>query len=261
MYEITIVEAFFLGLVQGFTEWLPISSSGHLVVFQALFGISVPPDFDIVIMAGTIAALILYFRKKIYSLLKGVLTGDRYSIRYVALIILSGFPTAVIGFDFKIFFKSLFTQPFIVSLLIIITGLFLFLASRRKDTTAEVNTTSSLIMGIAQGIAVAPGISRSGSTIGTALLLGVKPREAAEFSFLIGIPAMIIASGLTYMEGQASGIGFFPLMAAIIAAFIAGYASIGLFMKVFEKNRLNYFAVYCIVAGSIFAVLTHLMGY
>jgi undecaprenyl-diphosphatase len=261
VHEITILEALFLGLLQGFTEWLPISSSGHLVIFQALLGIPAPAEFDIVIMAGTIAALILYFRKKIYSLLTGVLAGDRPAITYVALIILSGFPTAVIGFDFRIFFKSLFGQPFIVSLLIIVTGLFLFVASRKKDTTGDVGPLSALCIGIAQGIAVAPGISRSGSTIGTALLLGIKPREAAEFSFLIGIPAMIIAAGLTYLEEPVSTTGLLPLVVAIIAAFLAGYASIGLFMKVFEQNRLHYFAVYCVVAGSVFAILTHLMGY
>ncbi len=261
VHEITILEALFLGGLQGFTEWLPISSSGHLVIFQSLFGISVPPDFDIVIMAGTVAALILYFRRKIYSLATGVLAGDRSALKYVALIVLSGFPTAIIGLDFKIFFKSLFGQPFIVSLLIIVTGLFLFIASRKKDTMGEVNTTSALLIGIAQGIAVAPGISRSGSTIGTALLMGVKPKDAAEFSFLIGIPAMIIASGLTFMEAPVSGAGLLPLVVAVIAAFIAGYASIGLFMKVFEKNRLYYFAAYCVVAGSIFAILTRMMGY
>jgi len=261
LHQITVLEALFLGLLQGFTEWLPISSSGHLVIFQALLGISVTPDFDILIMAGTIAALILYFRKKIYSLFTGVLAGDRSAIKYVALIILAGFPTAVIGFDFKIFFKSLFSQPFIVSLLIIVTGVFLFIASRKKDNTDEVNATSALLIGIAQGIAVAPGISRSGSTIGTALLLGVKPKDAAEFSFLIGIPAMIIASGLTYVEEPASGIGLLPLVVAISAAFIAGYGSIGLFMKLLEENRLYYFAMYCVIAGSVFAVITHLLGY
>jgi len=261
MHELTILEALFLGLVQGFTEWLPISSSGHLVIAQSLLGISVPSDFDIVIMAGTIAALILYFRKKILTLLMGVLTGDRPALRYAALVVLSGIPTGIIGFAGKHFFKSLFDQPFVVSLLIIVTGLFLFLASRKKEQKREVDTKSALLIGIAQGIAVAPGISRSGSTIGTALLLGIKPKDAAEFSFIIGIPAMTIASVLTFVEEPASGTGFGPLAVAIIAAFLAGYASIGLFMRILQENRLYYFAAYCIIAGSTFAVLTHLMGY
>ena len=261
MPQITILQALFLGLIQGFTEWLPISSSGHRVIFQSLMGISVPSDFDIVIMAGTITALILYFRKKILSLLMGIVTGERHARYYAALIVLSAIPTGIIGFAGKQFFKGLFGQPFVVSLLIIVTGVFLFLASRRKDQKAEVDTKSAFLIGIAPGIAVAPGISRSGTTIGTALLLGIKPKDAAEFSFLIGIPAMTIASVLTFLEEPASGTGFAPLLVAIIAAFIAGYASIGLFMKWLQENRLYYFAIYCVIAGSTFAILTHLMGY
>jgi undecaprenyl-diphosphatase len=257
MDQITILEALFLGLVQGFTEWLPISSSGHLVIFESLLGISVPADFNIVIMAGTIAALILYFRKKILLLLMGIIAFERPALTYAGLIVLSGIPTGIIGFAGKEFFKALFEQPFIVSILMVITGIFLFIASRAKDQNAEVATKSALIIGVAQGFAVAPGISRSGATIGTALLLGIKPKDAAEFSFLIGIPAMTIAAVLTYLEEPVSGSGFAPLLVAIIAAFIAGYASIGLFMKWLRENKLYYFAIYCVVAGSIFAVLTY----
>jgi len=260
MHQITIFEALFLGLVQGFTEWLPISSSGHLVIFQSLLGISVPPDFDIVIMVGTIAALILYFRKKIYLLLRGIVKFERPALTYAALIVLSGIPTGIIGFAGKEFFKGLFSQPFVVSILIIITGIFLFIASRPKDRQAEVDAKSALWIGVAQGLAIAPGISRSGATIGTALLLGVKPPEAAEFSFMIGIPAMTIAAVLTYLEEPASGSAFAPLLVAVIAAFIAGYVSIGLFMKWLQENRLYYFAIYCVVAGSVFATLFYL-GY
>jgi undecaprenyl-diphosphatase len=259
MEQVTILQALFLGLVQGFTEWLPISSSGHLVIFESLLGITVPADFNIVIMMGTIAALILYFRKKIFLLLSGIIALERPALYYVALIVLAGIPTGIIGFAFRQFFKALYGLPFIVSLLLIVNGLFLFLASRKKDQKAEVEPKSAVIIGIAQGIAVAPGISRSGSTIGTALLLGIKPRDAAEFSFLIGIPAMTIAAVLTYMEEPVSGSGYLPLLVAIIAAFIAGYASIGLFMKWLQENRLYYFAVYCVIAGSIFAVLTYTM--
>ena len=174
MHEITIVEALFLGLVQGFTEWLPISSSGHLVIFQSLLGISVPPEFDIVIMMGTIAALILYLRKKILTLLRGIVALERTTLTYVGLIVVSGIPTGIIGFAGKQFFKALFGEPFIVSLLIIVTGIFLFIASQPKDQKEEVGLKSALWIGAAQGIAVAPGISRSGATIGTALLLGNK---------------------------------------------------------------------------------------
>jgi len=259
VHEITIIEAIVLGLVQGFTEWLPISSSGHLVIFQSLLGVSVPSDFDIIIMAGTIAALLLYFRRKILTLLMGIMAGERHMMYYGALIVVSGIPTGIIGFAGRQFFKTLFGQPFVVSLLIIVTGLFLLLASRKKDPYVELNVRSAVIIGIAQGIAIAPGISRSGSTIGTAILLGVKPKDAAEFSFLIGIPAMTIAAALTFMNEPAAGTGFTPLLVGIIAAFIAGYVSIDLFMKLLSHNRLWYFGIYCIIAGSIFTVLTSVM--
>jgi undecaprenyl-diphosphatase len=250
MYPITIPEALFLGLVQGFTEWLPISSSGHLVIFQSLLGITVPPEFDIVIMMGTIAALILYLRKKILLLLGGLFALERKTLNYVGLIVLSGIPTGIIGFAGKEFFKGLFSQPFVVSLLLIVTGIFLFIASRPKNQKDEVGVKSALWMGVAQGCAVAPGISRSGATIGTALLLGVERRAAAEFSFLIGIPAMTIAAVLTFLEEPSAGTGFAPLLVGIVAAFIAGYASIGLFMKWLQEDR-NHCAVYCVMAGSV----------
>ncbi|MCK9592454.1 MAG: undecaprenyl-diphosphate phosphatase [Methanoregula sp.] len=256
MHQITLLEALFLGLIQGFTEWLPISSSGHLVILQSLLDISVPPEFDIVIMVGTIAALILYFRERIFSLLKGLVSADRQAIRYLLFIVMAGIGTALIGFLIKPFFIGLFAQPFIVSLLLIVTGVFLFIATRPRVQDKEITGTSALLVGIAQGIAVAPGISRSGATIGTALLLGVRPRDAAEFSFLIGIPAMTIASVLTFLEEPASGTGFEPLVVAVLAAFIAGYASIGVFMKLLQEKHLDFFAGYCILAGGVFAILT-----
>ena len=211
-------------------------------------------------MAGTIAALILYLREKILTLLRGIIAGERHALHYTTLIVLSGIPTGIIGFAGREFFKSLFNMPFVVSLLIIVNGLFLFLASRKRDQKDEVKVKSSLLIGVAQGIAVTPGISRSGSTIGTALLLGIKPKDAAEFSFLIGIPAMTIAAVLTLMSEPSAGTGIAPLLVAVIAAFCAGYASIGFFMKLLQENRLYYFAIYCVVAGSVFAVLIYMMG-
>lgn len=263
LHQITILEALFLGLVQGFTEWLPISSSGHLVILQALLDVSVPPEFDIVIMAGSIAALILYFRKKILSLFTGTVAGERTTINYVILILVSGIPTGIIGFAGRQFFKSLFGQPVIVSIFIVITGIFLFIASWpwQKNQSSQITVKNAFLIGIAQGIAVAPGISRSGATIGTAVILGIKPRDAAEFSFLIAIPAMTVAAALTFLEEPATGTGFALLLVAVIAAFIAGYASIGLLMKIFEENRLYYFAPYCILTGTTFALLAHTAGY
>jgi undecaprenyl-diphosphatase len=169
--------------------------------------------------------------------------------------VIAGIATAAIAFPAKHFFTGLYDQPFIVCLLLILTGIFLFVASRRKIHDTDLSNKSALLIGIAQGIAVAPGISRSGSTIGTALLLGIRPKEAAEFSFIIGIPTMLVAALITLAEDPGAGVPLAPMVVGIAAAFAAGYASIGFFMKLLEKNHLDYFAGYCIVAGLVFAVL------
>ena len=257
MYDISITDAIILGIVQGFTEWLPISSSGHLVIVQSLLGISVPAAFDIVIMAGTIIALLIYFRQTLISLAGGICAGDQAALRYCTFIVIAGIGTALIGFFGKTFFKGLFYQPFLVSCLLIVTGIFLFIASKAKPPAGEMTARKALVIGIAQGIAVAPGISRSGSTIGAALLLGIKAEDAAVFSFLIGIPAMTIASLVTLLEEPEVTVTFAPLAVATITAFITGYASIGLLMKLLKENRFIVFAYYCIGAGLLFAVLTY----
>lgn len=257
MYDVSITDAIILGIVQGFTEWLPISSSGHLVIAQSLLGITVPAAFDIVIMIGTIIALILYFRQTLLSLMKGIFRGDQVTLRYCSFIVIAGIGTALVGFFGKSFFKGLFYQPFIVSCLLIVTGIFLFIASKAKPPAGEMTARKSLIIGIAQGIAVAPGISRSGSTIGAALLLGIKAEDAAVFSFLIGIPAMTIASIVTFFEEPEVTVSFAPLTIATITAFVTGYASIGLLMKLLKENRFIVFSYYCIGAGLLFALLTY----
>ena len=255
MQELTIVQALILGLLQGFTEWLPISSSGHLVIMQALMGVKVPAQFDIVIMTGTIAALVLYFWSRILSLIRGLCTGDPVSRRYILYIVIAGISTAAIGFGGKHIFIGLYDKPLIVCFFLILTGIFLYAASHQKIHTKELSKKSALLIGIAQGIAIAPGISRSGSTIGTALLLGIPPRDAAEFSFIVGIPTMAAATLITLVEEPNGGVPMVQMLVGIIAAFIAGYISIGFFMKLLERNHLDYFAYYCIAAGLVFAIL------
>jgi len=252
-----VFSALLLGLIQGFTEWLPISSSGHLVIAQSLLHISAPAEFDIVIMLGTIAALLLYFRKKIITLANGLLRREPNAVKYILLMLLAGIPTAIVGFAGKAFFKSLFSQPFIVSLFIILTGIFLYFASRKREQKKDLDAKSAFAVGLAQGIAVAPGISRSGSTIGTALLLGIKPTEAAEFSFLIGAPAMLVASLLEFKDLASTTFDMQLAAVGIVAAFIAGYASIAFFMEILKRGKLELFAYYCIIAGLLFAALTY----
>ncbi len=255
------LSAIFLGLIQGFTEWLPISSSGHLAMAQALFGIDAPAEFDIVIMAGTTFALLIYFRQRIISLLLGLLKLDKASLNYLMFMIVAGVPTAIIGFLGRGFFKGLFAKPLIVAAFIAITGIFLFIVSRKKqEKQASLDPGKAALIGLAQGIAVAPGISRSGSTIGAGILLGLSPKDAAEFSFLIGAPAMAVASLLEFSGSVPSAIDLLPYALGTISAFAAGYISIGFFMKILQENKLHFFAYYCMGAGILFALLTILMN-
>ena len=252
-----LVSALILGLIQGFTEWLPIPSSGHLVIAQALMKLDVPAAFDILIMIGTIGALLLYFRDRVLWLVFGLFGRDPRALRYIGLMVLAGLFTAIIGFPGKALFEGLFHQPFVVSLLIVVTGIFLLLVSKfslpRPDALGP---ASAILIGIAQGIAVAPGISRSGSTIGTGMLLGVGPKEAAEFSFLVGVPSMIVASLFELKDAVAVGLDPVTMLVGIVAAFVAGYASIGFFMKILEAGNLKWFGYYCVIAGLAFAALT-----
>lgn len=251
-----IISALILGLVQGFSEWLPISSSGHLVIAHQFFSIPNSAEFDITLMLGTTLALAIYFREKLFWILSGLLKNTSESKNYLLLIILAGIPTAIIGFAGRKFFKTLFYEPLIVCAFIFITGIFLFFASRAKVSKSELENKDALLVGVAQGIAVAPGISRSGSTIGTALLLGVEPAQAAQFSFIIGLPAMAVASVLEFASASYSGIIEYDAIAAgFVASFLAGYVSIGFFMEILKRGKLIYFAYYCLIAPLIFAAL------
>ena len=255
MLHIDFIQAVFLGLLQGLTEWLPISSSGHLVIAQALFHITTTVEFDVAVMLGTTLALVVYFRNEICKLALGIIGWKKESVNYAALIVIAGIPTAVISLAGKSYFESFYTKPFIVSLFIIAMGFFLILAMKFKRTGGKLDFKSAVIIGTMQGFNF-PGLSRSGRTIGTGIFLGIKPEEAALFSFLVGAPAMFVASALELVHAPASGIGIGLLATGIAAAFVAGYASIGAFMKVLKKGKLEWFGYYCIVAGIIFAVLT-----
>ncbi|MFH1470450.1 MAG: undecaprenyl-diphosphate phosphatase [Candidatus Micrarchaeota archaeon] len=253
--QLDIVSALFLGLVQGFTEWLPISSSGHLVLVQTFLGLEVPAEFDIVIMLGTTLALVIYFRKKIARLAEGLARGEKESLEYTLFIAIAGIFTAIVGVAGKRFFKGLFGEPVIVSLLIVATGVFLLIASRKGKFGGRLGYKKAGIVGLAQGLAVAPGISRSGSTIGAAMLLGIKPKEAAEFSFLIGAPAMAIASVVEFLGAEQAGIELPILAAGTATAFIAGYAGIAFFMRILEQGKLAWFGYYCVLVGALSALV------
>ena len=261
----TLAQSILLGLVQGLTEFLPVSSSGHLAIAQHfLHGFEQPGVlFDVLLHVGTFVAVILYFRSEITLLVFSPFrSGDEARLyrRLLLLLVAGSVPTAVIGLTFKNFFEGLFHNIPVVSLMLLVTGTLLFVSERfrrsgRKE--AELTLGDALVVGLIQGLAIIPGISRSGSTIATLLLKGVNGETAARFSFLLALPAVFGAALLSIKDLEAMPTGDIPVyLAGTGIAFITGLLSIHLLMGVIRKKRLFAFAVYCWLAGGVFFALT-----
>lgn len=251
-----LLEAMLLGLIQGITEWLPISSSAHLAFAQHFFGIEASVAFDIILHLGTLSAVVAYYRSDIYSLVRGLIAFDGKSVSLAGLILLCAVPTAIIGFTLKDFFESMFTSPLAISFALLVTGLFLIISSKAKDGRKEIGAKEALIIGVAQGIAVAPGISRSGSTIGTALMLGIGREEAARFSFLAAIIPLMGAGLLEGRHALDGAIEPMPIAIGFISAAVAGYLSIAVLMRILNEGRFQLFGYYCIALAIAAAALT-----
>ena len=252
-----ILEAIALGILQGVTEWLPISSSGHLALAHHIFGTDVDISFDIILHLGTLIAVLAYYRSDIISIAKGILARDQKSIRLAALIVLAGVPTAIIGLAFKDFFASMFSSLLHVAGALALTGIFLIFV-RNRNGTSKPGVKEALAIGAAQGLAVAPGISRSGATIGTALLLGIDRDEAARFSFLAGVLPILGAAILEGRHALDFDIGIIPLLAGFLSAAVVGYLSIGLLIKLLKQSKLHWFGYYCLIVAGMVALLVFL---
>ncbi|MDD5336880.1 MAG: undecaprenyl-diphosphate phosphatase [Candidatus ainarchaeum sp.] len=251
---VSLVEALFLGIVQGITEWLPISSSAHLALAEYFLSIKADVYFDLVLHLGTIVAVLVYYRKEIIELIAGVLKMDKVQLQLAFYLFIAAIPTAIIGFAFKDFFESMFSNPGAIAVALLITGAFLIIASKARERAGN-DAKKSFAIGIAQGIAVAPGISRSGATIGTALLLGMKKEEAAKFSFLAGVVPILGASLLEGSKALSTSPELAPLLVGFIASAIIGYLSIGILLKILKESKLQYFGYYCIMLALIVGTL------
>lgn len=261
----TLTQAIFLGALQGATEFLPVSSSGHLAIAQHyLPGFSQPGIlFDVLLHVGTIVAVAIYFRRELAALLASPFRrGEeaRLQQRLLRLLIIGSIPTAIIGLLFKDFFEGLFENIIVVSLMLLVTGFLLFIAERfrrggRKE--GELTLTDALVVGTVQGCAIIPGISRSGSTIAALLLKGVDGETAARFSFLLAIPAVLGAALLSVRDLGEVATGQIPLyLAGAGTAFLTGLLSIHLLLAVIRRRRLIAFALYCWLVGGLFFSLS-----
>ncbi len=261
----TILQAIFLGFLQGMTEFLPVSSSGHLAIAQHYLPNFQQPGvlFDVMLHIGTMVAVMIYFRQDILRLLTSPFQEGEEPRVYrhlLKLLILGSIPTAIIGLLFKDFFTGLFHNLTVVSSMLLVTGCLLYVSERaRSDGRRDRDMTLSdaLFVGIAQGCAIIPGISRSGATISTLLLKGVEGETAARFSFLLALPAIFGAGLLSMKDVSKVASGEIPAyLAGTGVAFVAGLFSIHFLMKVIRKRRLFAFAFYCWLAGGIFLTLS-----
>lgn len=254
-----VIDAILLGIIQGLTEFLPVSSSGHLELGKAILGDNLVPEesllFTVVLHFATALSTIVVFRKDIYNIIKGVFAFKwNEDTKFVAKIAVSMLPAAIIGFTFESELSALFGGNIkLVGFMLIITALLLYLADKAKNTNKKVSFSNALVIGFSQAIAMLPGISRSGATISTSVLLGNDKTKAARFSFLMVVPLIfgkiakdILSGELTY-DSQ----NFSALSIGFAAAFISGLFACTWMIALVKKSKLKYFAYYCVIVGLI----------
>ena len=259
-----LLEGILLGIVQGLTEFLPVSSSGHLEIGKALLGdISVSEDsliFTVVLHFATALSTIIVFRKDILIIISQLIKFDwNEDTQFIVKIIISILPAGFIGLLFEEELESLFGDNIaFVGGMLLVTALLLILADRAKETNKKVGFWDAFIIGISQAVAMLPGISRSGATISTAVVLGNDKSKAARFSFLMVIPLIfgkiikdIISEELSYNSAN-----FASLSAGFLAAFIAGLFACKLMIKLVKNSQLKYFAYYCFALGLLTLFIT-----
>lgn len=266
----TLLHAAVLGMIQGLTEFLPISSSGHLVILQNLLGLQeATMHFDIMVHVATMLAIVWMFRRQIDVLLldgwkecvqvlkrKGnPFWQPRGALRYLSCLLLATFITGVIGLTFEDWFESMFANPRGVGVALILTGGVLLLTLRAPKNAFVVSTDQMLwwhaaLIGVAQGLAVTPGLSRSGLTIAVALLLGLNRSLAVQFSFILSIPAIMgvaVREILTCSNPTPTGV----LLTGMFSAFVVSYLCLYLITFIVKRGRLHWFAFYCIPLGLV----------
>lgn len=261
----SIIEAIILGIVQGLTEFLPVSSSGHIELGKAILNIKTTDNllFSIVVHGATALSTIIIFRKEILEIFRGLLQfKNNKSFHYAMKIIISMIPVGIIGVLFEDKIEALFTgNVLLVGSMLILTGILLTITFYIKDTTKEVSYGRAIIIGLAQAVAILPGVSRSGATISTALILGIDKEKATRFSFLMVLLPIIGATLLKlkdYLEAPsiAGGISIGALILGFLAAFISGLAACTWMIKIVKRGKLIYFAYYCFFIGIISIIVS-----
>lgn len=254
-----LTDAIILGIIQGLTEFLPVSSSGHLELGKVLLGdTSIPEEsllFTVVLHFATALSTLVVYRKDVWEILRGLFAFKNNEASQFSLkIIISMIPAALVGLFFEEELEKFFSgNILLVGSMLLITALLLFLADRARTTNKNVSYGNSLVIGIAQAVAMLPGISRSGATIATSVLLGVDKQKAARFSFLMVVPLILgkIAKDILSGDLNFQADNFGVLSAGFVAAFLAGLLACTWMIRLVRSSRLTFFAVYCLVVGCI----------
>ena len=244
-----------MGIIQGLTEWLPVSSTAHLKIAEHYLDLTATPLFNVTLHVGTLIVVVFYFRKDVKSLFVALARWDFKSEhgQLIPPIIIATIPTAIIGLLYVKFLENTLQTMLIIGITFLVGATVLYASKIGKEKEDNMTLTIALVMGIAQGLAIFPGLSRSGITISTALLLGLKREKAFKFSFLLAIPAILgdLAVEVYTQRGQlaAQEIGSVELIVGIVLAMIAGYIAIKLVSKLVRSKRFHYFALYTFPLG------------
>lgn len=251
------INAIILGIIQGLTEFLPVSSSGHIELGKVILGVEIEENvlFTVVLHFATALSTIVIFRKDILKLLKGLFQFQwNEESEFAVKVIISMIPAALVGFYFEDQLEALFDgNILLVGCMLIVTAILLYFADKAKNTNKKVSYSNAVVIGISQAIAMLPGVSRSGATISTSVLLGNDKTKAARFSFLMVVPLIFgkIAKDIVSGELTLDGSQIVPLSIGFVAAFIAGLFACTWMINLVKKSKLTYFSIYCLIVGLI----------
>jgi undecaprenyl-diphosphatase len=263
-----LIDSFLLGLIQGLTEFLPISSSGHLVLGEALLGGEIDQNitFEVVVHFGTLCSILIYYRTKIADIFRSLLrvpaSSQSFSeqweedpnLKLSWFVLLSMIPALIVGLTLKDQIENIFLNPFMVSVMLLVTGAILFATRFRDSFPNNLGSGSAFAIGLAQAFAILPGVSRSGSTISLGLYLGIKRKEVADFSFLMVIPVIAGAMLIQIMELAETGVAVNDALALFIGfltAFVSGYFALKYLIIMLQSKGIHPFAWYCWAVGGI----------
>ena len=259
-----LLQSLILGLVQGTTEWLPISSTGHLRIAEHFFGLTVPLLFDVILHFGTLIVTLIFFRKEIINVIKALLHRDFHTAegKLIIPIIIGSIPTAIIAALFGDQLDANFSSlPFLASGFVA-SGFVLLASKWSKENKNAIGIPTTLLIGVMQGIAIIPAISRSGLTIAIMLLIGVRRELAFKYSFLLSIPAVAGALGLTIYQGHdtltIAGIGTAEILGSLVMTVAVSFLALKLLQKTLSANKFWVFSIYCFTIGALIFALSFL---